>query len=216
MATHEAALLTRAARVSRLHGIYVIVNEGPSDPVDVARAALRAGVRVVQYRAKSGIAAGRVRALRRLTAETEALLIMNDDVDAAIAYDCDGVHLGPDDAGFARVAVVRERMGERLVGLSCGTPAEARNAGDADYLGVGSVYATASKSDAGAPIGVPGLLAVARETRLPVVAIGGIDATNLHEIRDAGVAMAAVISAIANAPDAAAAARTLVDAWRRG
>ncbi len=105
-------------------------------------------------------------------------------------------------------------MGDRLVGLSCGTPAEARTAGDADYLGVGSVYATASKADAGTPIGIAGLLAVARETTLPVAAIGGIDAANLHEVRSAGVAMAAVISAVAAAGDAAAAARTLVELWR--
>ncbi|HTX58110.1 MAG TPA: thiamine phosphate synthase [Verrucomicrobiae bacterium] len=213
MATHETARLTRAQRAARLHGIYAIVNGDARDPLACALAALGAGIRIVQYRAKSGIVPDTARALRALTAERGALLIFNDDWQAALAFDGDGVHLGPGDDGFAHVATVRARIGERLIGLSCGTPEEARAAGDADYLGVGSLYATRSKSDAGAPIGIAGLLAVAAATALPVAAIGGIDASNLPAVARSGVAMAAVISAIADAADPSRAASELVAIW---
>jgi thiamine-phosphate pyrophosphorylase len=216
MAPHEAARVTRAARAERLRGIYLLVNEGERDPLELARAALDAGISVIQYRAKAGIDPQRLRALRAATAARDALLIVNDDWEACMAFDADGVHLGPDDAGFNRVASIRCALGERLIGLSCGTAAEARNAGDADYLGVGAVYATASKHDAGAPIGVAGLREVAAATHLPVAAIGGITASNLRAVRDAGVAMAALISAVSAAPDPRQAAAALVAAWSEG
>lgn len=216
MATDVPAQLTRAARAERLRGIYLIVNEGGEDPLALAHAALDEGVRMIQYRAKAGIDPQRLRALRAATVARDALLIVNDDYRAALAFDADGVHLGPGDSGFEHVPSVRASLGERLIGLSCGTPAEALAAGDVDYIGTGSVYATASKADAGAPIGIDGLLAVARVTSLPVAAIGGIDERNIAAVREAGVAMAAVISAVASAANPREAARWLVAAWNEG
>ncbi|HVA28070.1 MAG TPA: thiamine phosphate synthase [Candidatus Baltobacteraceae bacterium] len=215
MATHETARVTRARRAARLHGIYAIVNENGGDPRAFVTAILAAGVRVVQYRAKDGIVAEHLRTIRELTRDAEALLIANDDWRAAIVFDCDGVHLGPDDHGFAQVPVVRAQLEDRLIGLSCGSVTEARAAqvAEVDYLGVGSVYATASKSDAGVPIGLDGLRAVAESTKLPVAAIGGITLEHLEDVRATGVAMAAVISAIANAPSPGDAARELVATW---
>ncbi len=206
--------MNRAQRAARLHGIYCIVNENER-VVALARAALDAGVRIVQYRAKRAMVPEHLRALRDLTRACGALLIVNDDWRAARDCDADGVHLGPDDDGFSRVAAVRSELGDRLIGLSCGTVEEARvaDASDVDYIGVGAVYATASKADAGAPIGVNGLRRVASATALPVAAIGGITAEHLPDVRATGVAMAAVISAIAQAPDARAAAQDLVRAW---
>jgi thiamine-phosphate pyrophosphorylase len=210
-------LISRAARAPRaalLRGIYLIVNDEPS-PLRLARAALEAGVRIVQYRAKRGVDAQTAGALRSLTRRYGALLMMNDDVEAAVAFDCDGVHLGPADRGFTDISQVRETVGDRLIGLSCGSVAEARAAAadGADYAGAGSVYRTASKADAGRPIGIDGLREIAAATALPVAAIGGIDARNLRAVRDTGVAMAAVISAVAGASDPHAVARALVEAW---
>ncbi|HEY1654632.1 MAG TPA: thiamine phosphate synthase [Candidatus Tumulicola sp.] len=215
MAASEAADVIRSRRAAQLRGIYAIVNEGARDPVAVARAALSAGVRVVQYRAKTGIVAERLRALRRATRESGALLIVDDDLEAAVAFDCDGVHLGPDDRGFGDVPAVRRAVGDRLIGLSCGTPAEARVAegSGADYAGVGCVFPTASKADAGEPIGVAGLRAVASATRLPAIAIGGIGVRNVAEVARSGAAMAAVIAAIAQAPDPAAVCAELIRRW---
>lgn len=211
MATHAPARLTRAAA---LHGIYVILNEDPL-VLDRARAVLDGGVRVVQYRAKSGIVAASLRRLREMTRERDALLILNDDWRAARDFHCDGVHVGPDDDGFADTAHVRAAFPEGLIGLSCGTLGEVQraNAADVDYLGVGSVYATRSKSDAGKPIGVDGLRRLTRAATSPVAAVGGIGLTLLPDVRAAGAAMAAVISAVALASDAERAARALVARW---
>jgi thiamine-phosphate pyrophosphorylase len=210
MAAHAAARVARESRAALLRGIYAIV-----DGLPVARAALGAGVRIVQYRSKRTFVAEDVRALRELTRAHGALLVLNDDWRAALEYDCDGVHLGPGDPGYFDVASVRAAMPDRLIGLSCATPEEARaaDACDADYAGVGPVYGTVSKADAGEPIGIQGLRRVAAATRLPVAAIGGIGPHNLREVRRAGVAMAAVISALAAAADPEQAAAELVRCW---
>ncbi len=202
------------ARVARLHGIYAILNQ-TAIVLELARATLDAGVRIIQYRAKAGIDGDRLRALREMTAASGALLIVNDDWRAAAAFDCDGVHLGPDDDGFIDIAPLRAALGHRLIGLSCGTVREALEANrlGADYIGVGSVYATGSKIDAGDPIGIEGLQRVASVAAMPVAAIGGITSRNLAAVRQTGVAMAAVISAIAAAADPGLASRELVRQW---
>jgi thiamine-phosphate diphosphorylase len=214
MATNATPRVTRRQRAELLRDIYVIVNED-ARAIELAQAVLAAGVRILQYRAKTGLSGDRLRALRALTRERDALLIMNDDWQAAVEFDCDGVHLGPDDAGFESVASVRAMLPERLIGLSSGTIPEAKAAGDADYLGVGSIFATGSKNDAGEPIGLDGLQAIAACTRLPIAAVGGLTAARLPEVRRSGAAMAAVISAVAGAPAPRRAVRELIEAWQQ-
>lgn len=205
----------RAHAASLLTGIYAIVNKGDGDPVALARAALDGGVRIVQYRAKAGIDVAHAHAIRELTRQRDALFILNDDWERVTEFDADGVHVGPDDIALDRLHRIRQAIGPRLIGASCGTPEEARAAerSGADYAGVGSVYATTSKADAGAPIGITGLRAVASATSLPVAAIGGITLAHIQQIRASGIAMAAVISAIARAADPQAASSALVRAW---
>lgn len=217
MAPDAAALVTRAQRAALLHGLYVIINDAP-DALDLAGAVLDAGVRVLQYRAKRGLDAARLQSLRERTRASRALLIVNDDWRAALAFDCDGVHVGPGDEGFMEAATLRSALGERLIGISCGTVEEALRANeeDVDYIGTGAVYATASKSDAGAPIGLAGLRSVIDVSRHPVAAIGGIGRAEIAGVRAAGAAMAAVISAVSAARDARAAAQALVEAWNAG
>jgi thiamine-phosphate diphosphorylase len=210
----DATQVDRRQRVALLHGIYVILNAGPH-VLELARAVLDAGVRVVQYRAKGAIDASDLDGLRRDTFAHGALLILNDDWRAARRFDCDGVHLGPGDDGFTHIASVREALPNGLIGLSCGTLAEVRvaNGADVDYLGVGSVYATASKNDAGAPLGTASLEVLVRAARVPVAAIGGISAATIPEIRRTGAAMAAVISAVSAATDSRQATCELIAAW---
>lgn len=216
MATNAPPRVTRRSRGELLRGLYVILND-ETPVLELARAVLDAGARIVQYRAKNGIVAERVGALRALTRERDALLIMNDDWRAANEFDCDGVHLGPGDAGFERLVPVRRALRERLIGFSCGTIDEVRaaNASDVDYIGVGSVYATTSKRDAGVPIGTRGLRALVNVSTVPVAAVGGIAAATIPEIRRSGATMAVVISAISAATHPQEAARELVDSWNR-
>ncbi len=140
------------------------------------------------------------------------ITIVNDDV--ALAERADGVHLGQEDAAEHDLRALRARLGTRIIGLSCGTPHEAR-AADAvvDYLGVGPIFATASKADAGGPIGVNGVRVVVAATSLPVAAIGGITLGSLGRVRESGAVMAAVISALAASDDPEASARAFVAAW---
>ncbi len=214
MAALTSARVERQRRSALLRGIYVILNENER-ALTTAQGVLAAGVTVIQYRAKNGIHQQHLESLVRLVRERDALLVVDDDWRAALDAGCDGVHLGPDDDGFADVAPIRRANPAWIVGLSCGTAGEAMHAAasDVDYIGVGSVYATPSKADAGAPIGIEGLMRVARATPLPVAAIGGIGAQNLVAIRDTGVAMAAVISAIAGDANPERAARRLVEIW---
>lgn len=216
MAAHAPRPVARGARARLLNGIYVILNESPR-LLELARAVLDADVRLIQYRAKENVSAERLRTLRAMTNAKGALLILNDDWRAAIEFECDGVHLGPGDDGFDRVEFVRDALGERLIGLSCGTLEEVRAANEAgvDYLGIGAVFVTRSKNDAGAPIGVEKLGVLARASVAPVAAIGGLTVASIPEIRASGAAMAAVISTVSDAADPQRATRELVDAWQR-
>ncbi len=206
--------LAAHALVSRLHGIYAIVNES-AKAVDVTRAALNGGAHIIQYRAKSGIVAEHAHEMRALTRSQGALFILNDAWRSVEQFDADGVHLGPDDAQPHEMRAIRALLANRIIGVSCGTQDEARAAEllGADYIGVGCVFPTGSKADAGDPIGISGLVSVASATTLPVAAIGGITLQNLPQVRSTGVAMAAVISAISYADDPRAATAALVRLW---
>lgn len=205
----------RIALTARLRGIYAIVDDRCGDVQALAEAALDGGVRILQLRAKAGIDPDDARAIRRITHERGALFLLNDDWRAVERYDADGAHLGPDDAGPAELTSIRAALAGRVLGLSCGTLEELRmaEAAGADYAGVGSVYATGSKADAGEPIGVDGLGRIAAAAAIPVAAIGGITLERIPAVAAAGASMAAVISAIAAAPNPSAAAAALVAAW---
>ncbi len=200
--------------MKRLAGIYALVDPAAhADPVAYLDALLRGGVRLVQIRAKNGLVPGLLDALVARVRAAAGTAIVNDDVEAALA--ADGVHLGQEDLAGHDLRALRARLGGRIIGLSCGTPAEARAADPAlvDYIGAGPIFATRSKGDAGAPIGINGVRVVVEATALPVAAIGGIALETLPRVRETGAAMAAVISALAGAPDPEAAARAFVAAW---
>jgi thiamine-phosphate pyrophosphorylase len=180
--------------------------------VEIARAALEGGADAVQLRDKSatafnlGLAAREIQPLAR---KFGAVFVVNDRVDVALLADADGAHVGPDDlpAREARKLLPRPR----ILGVSAGTPGEAKQAAKdgADYLGVGPVFPTATKPDAGEPLGIETLAAIARAVPIPVVAIGGITPDNVAQVFAAGAAGAAVVSAVVGAEDVAAAARAL-------
>lgn len=180
--------------------------------MSVVEAAVKGGATIVQLRdphAHGRALVEQARALKALLAPLSIPLIINDRVDVAIAAGADGVHLGQDDMapGDARALLGPGP----ILGLSVGNPAEhaASDLAGVDYLGVGPVKATGTKADAGAAIGPAGVAAVRALTRLPMVGIGGLDATSVPEVIRAGADGVAVVSAICAAPDPEAAARAL-------
>jgi thiamine-phosphate diphosphorylase len=188
-------------------------------PEDLARAAWSAGADAVEWRDKSASPALRRAVAERLVALRQdfpgRLLLVNDDPALAARVGADGVHVGPDDPTPRQA---RARVGaHRLVGFSAGTPEEAAWAEEqgADYLGVGPVYATGSKPDAGGAIGLAGLARVLSATRLPVIAIGGVTAGRVGGIVTQGAHGVAVLSALTRAADPEAATRELAQALAR-
>ncbi|MGQ9598383.1 MAG: thiamine phosphate synthase [Anaerolineae bacterium] len=195
--------------------LYVITDRraaGSRSILDIVGAAIQGGATVVQLREKEATTRQMIQlgqALHELTQRAGIPLIINDRVDVALAIDAEGVHLGVDDMP---VPIARRLLGpHRLIGFSPSTLDEACQAEDegADYLGIGDVYGTPSKPDAGAPIGIEGLSRFVQTVSIPVVAIGGINASNAAATIEAGAAGIAVISAVIGAPDPQKAAQQL-------
>jgi len=180
-------------------------------------AALRGGATCVQLREKELDRAAFLREARELKpvcARYGVPLIINDDVALAIECGADGVHVGQDDADAAET---RRRIGpDMLLGVSAHTVEEALRAerDGADYLGVGAVFPTGTKKDAGV-LPFETLRDICAAVSIPVVAIGGVSLDNLGALAGSGIDGVAVVSAIFAAPDAEAAARALRAAVRK-
>ena len=196
-------------------GVYVVTSAGLVEGRghrDVTLAAIEGGADAVQLRAKE-LRDDELRPLARELAgacrASDVLFVVNDRVAVAIEAGADGVHVGQDDDP----AAARARLGTGpILGVSVADPAQAREAeaAGADYLGV-TVWATPTKPDA-APGGLDLVREVSGATSLPVVAIGGIDATNAAAVLGAGASGVAVVSAVGAAADPVEATRALVRA----
>jgi len=209
-----------SARAERLRGIYAIIDNFGRPELDhlaLARAAVRAGVKVVQLRAKNLPTRDLVAAAREIAALCRSegvLFIVNDRLDVALAAQADGAHLGQEDLPLA---AARKIAGNRLlIGISTHSVEEARQAErqGADYVGFGAIYATASKAKVTAPQGKRRLAEATAAVAIPVIAIGGITREKLPEIHAAKAAGAAVIGAWVLAADPERALRSLVQAWQ--
>ncbi|GAC1402115.1 MAG: thiamine phosphate synthase [Ktedonobacteraceae bacterium] len=181
------------------------------DMLTVASAALAGGATVIQLRDKLASTRHLVeegQALRVLTRECGALLIVNDRIDVALAIDADGVHIGQDEDMPASLA--RQLLGpERILGISAGNMAEVKIAvaANADYVSIGPIQQTRVKADAGPPIGTTLLRKIAVCVPMPIIAIGGITVESVREIIQAGAIGVAVISAVVGAEDITASAQ---------
>ncbi len=201
--------------------VYVVSDSslaGSHGVVRTAEEALAGGAGIIQLRNKEASTRELLRMaqqLRRATRDAGALFIVNDRVDVALASEADGVHVGQDDmpAGLTR-QLVGQRM---IVGVSCRDVAEAREAAaaGADYLGVGAIYLTPTKADTGEATGTAVIGEIKRATGLPIVAIGGMNASNAAEIIAAGADGVAVVSAVYGQPDPRLATERLVTIVRR-
>jgi thiamine-phosphate pyrophosphorylase len=192
--------------------LYVVTpDRSPDQVVELARAALRGGADVVQLRHKT-LARGEIlelaRRLRELTSAAEAVFIVNDHVDIALASGADGVHLGPDDVPISSArGLVPAGF---LIGASASDPQSAASAvsAGADYIGCGPAFSTPVKKEKGV-IGPAGVAAVASSVDVPVFAIGGIDESNVGQLTALGLHRVCVIRGVADAADPEWAARRL-------
>lgn len=181
-------------------------------------AAVAGGATIVQYRATRGSQREHYEtavALHALLDPRRVPLIINDRLDLALAVGAEGLHLGQNDLP---VAVARRLLGPgRLLGLSITAAGQLEGFDPAgvDYLGIGPVFPTHSKTDAAPALGLATLATLTARSPLPVVAIGGISLGNTPAVLAAGVAGIAVVSALSLAPDPAAAARALRAAAHR-
>lgn len=208
----------RSHRAERLRGLYAVTRDlaDTADLVARVEAAIDGGATSIQYRNKLADMALRHRqaeALARLAVKRNVLLVINDDPALCKDVAADGVHLGEDDDS---VAAARHIVGpERLIGVSCYNDfgrAQTAIAAGADYVAFGSFFPSSVKPEARhADLG---LLARAAELRVPVVAIGGINASNARELRRDGAHAVAVITAVFDAQDVTAAARAIADVFR--
>ncbi|WP_299373886.1 thiamine phosphate synthase [uncultured Tateyamaria sp.] len=175
-----------------------------------AQQAVAGGVTMVQLRAKHATTQERIAmavALKSALAGTGVPLVVNDDLDAACQADADGAHIGQGDMAPQKARALLGR--NKILGLSCET-AQTVQAADpivVDYLGLGPVFGTTTKTDHEAPIGFDGLAQLVALTTLPTVAIGGLKATHQAQVFDSGADGQAVVSAICGHSNPKAAAQ---------
>lgn len=192
-----------------LYGITDSVFAGGRTHYEQAAAMIAGGIRLIQYREKrkkARLMYEECLAIRQLTREAGVVFLVNDHVDLAMAVEADGVHVGQ---GDLPPAVLRRLLGDAaIIGLSTHAPEEVAAAvasGVVDYVGVGPVFATQTKEDVCAAVGLDYVAHVAARGDMPFVAIGGIKTHNIRQVQAAGARSFAVITDIVGKTDMKAA-----------
>ncbi len=194
----------------RLIAITDSARDGQAGLIARAAAAAHGGATCIQLRLKGVAACDLVSLARELVRAVGVPVIVNDRADVAIAAGAAGVHLGAEDVPVS--AIRRIAPDGFIIGASVGCDEEIRGATGADYVGIGPVFSTGSKNDAGPAMGVEEFTRLAAATGLPAVGVGGISADNARSVMRAGAAGVASMSALFGATDPAAAARALLSA----
>jgi thiamine-phosphate pyrophosphorylase len=205
-----------ARREKRIAGLYVVIDRealGARDEIEVCRQAVRGGANVIQLRDKvrnKSLTLDSAKRLKEVCAPSDVPFIMNDDLDVALASGADGLHVGQEDIPVSEAR--RLLPIDVLLGCSTTTAKEAlqAEADGADYVAVGSIYPTQSKSDI-TVVGLDRLREIREVVSLPVVAIGGINADNARAVIDAGADAVAVISAVTGSDDVERNARSIAE-----
>ena len=183
------------------------VRDGQSGLIERCAAAARGGATCIQLRLKDVSARDLVALAHELVQSVGVPVIVNDRADVAIAAGAAGVHLGADD--IPANAVRKFAPEGFIIGASVGDDDEIQFARGADYVGVGPVFSTGSKKDAGSAIGVVEFKRLAVATGLPAVGIGGINPSNARSLIDAGAVGIATIASVMGAPNPLAAAKEM-------
>lgn len=185
--------------IGKLHILTDVQLQSRYSHIELTRMAIAGGADTVQLRQKAGSTREMIeiaRLMKRLCEEGGVPFIVNDRVDVALASGSDGVHLGQDDFP---IPLARDLFGDAcIIGGSAGSVEEARRclSEGADYVGFGPVYPTTSKEDAGPAGGIDLLKEVVQAIPLPIIAIGGVDERNIHDVMAVGAYGIAVISAV--------------------
>ena len=221
-ATARIGAALRREQADRIHGLYVIIDPevtGGRDPLEIARAAINGGARILQLRDKlrdKGEQLPLGAALRDLCAANDALLIINDHADLAAALGPDhvGLHVGQTDLPVAQARQILapgQVLGRsnREIDLII----ESQEMG-ADHVAFGAMYTTTTKTVTRAPQGPERLRQARAAAQVPLVAIGGITADNVAPVVEAGADAICVTAAVGSAPEPEAAASTLTEAIR--
>lgn len=202
------------------YSLYLVTDRtlvGERNLLSCIEEALKGGATMVQLREKSLSSREFYETacqVKQLTDKYQLPLIINDRLDIALAVDADGLHIGQEDLP---ANVVRRLLGsDKLLGVSAANLAEAIQAKEqgADYLGVGAVFPTSTKTDA-RKVSISELKEIKEKVGLPVVAIGGINADNLAEVKEAKVDGIAIVSAILGESNIRAATQRLNDLMRK-
>jgi thiamine-phosphate pyrophosphorylase len=207
--------ISRRDKIERILGLYVILDRqflAGRDELDIASQIIHGGARVIQLRdkqSKKGELLLVAQKLKELCSEADVLFIINDYLDLAMAVDADGLHIGQEDLPLP--AIRRELPIDKIVGCSVTTLPQATKAQNegADYIGVGSIFPTATKKGA-TVVGVDIVKELKRTVSTPLVAIGGINQNNVGEVVAAGADAVAVISAVLGEKDVRGAVQELV------
>lgn len=196
-------------------GLYFITDSSLTRKtiIEDVKSAVRAGVKIVQYREKHAstkVMLKEAAQIKNICAKNHVMFLVNDRIDIALAVDADGVHLGEEDMPYNSA---RKLLGKnKIIGLSAHTAEEAlqkQNLG-ADYTAIGPIYCTATKKDAEAPIGLNPLRLLKNKLKIPLVAIGGINESNIGDVLEAGAKSIAAISAIIAKDDVESAVRIFI------
>ncbi|MBM3943579.1 MAG: thiamine phosphate synthase [SAR202 cluster bacterium] len=213
-----AALRRKLAH--RVHGLYVIIDPqvtGGRDPLDIGKAAVQGGARMLQLRDKlrdKGQILPLAMSLQKLCQEHDVMLIINDHVDLAAVVGSEGVHVGQTDLPVAQVRQVlapHQVLGRSNREIQLLVQSQEMGA---DHVAFGAIYTTTTKPGGRPPQGIELLKQARAVTKVPLVAIGGITAENVAPVVEAGADAICVTAAVGSAPDPEAAARRLVAAIR--
>jgi thiamine-phosphate pyrophosphorylase len=183
---------------------------GDKTLADQVEKTLKGGATFIQLREKEldfDAFVKEARAIKKLTDAYNIPFVINDAVDVALAVDADGVHVGQDDSD---AGALREQLGDKIIGVSADTVELARKAeaDGADYIGVGAIYSTATKTDAEV-VAFETIAAICKAVTIPVVAIGGLNETNILSLTGTGVDGVALVSAIFSKKDIISATKAL-------
>lgn len=197
-------------KILRLVAITDDAEDQRSTLVDRVVAAVRGGATSVQVRLKRATPREVVEIAREIRSKVSVPVIVNDRADIALAAGAAGVHVGEADLPVS--AIRRFAPAGFIIGASLGGNAELANAKDADYVGIGPLFTTDSKDDAGKAIGIDGFRKLAELSGLPAVAVGGVSVDRAAQVMAAGAAGIAVVNAIFKADDPERAARAIAAA----